>query len=160
MSERETVETIETQVALLMRRADATQRADPDAPHRALDRAAYLVLRKLEQDGPQLVGELAKALGLDGSTVTRQVSGLERDGLVKRGRSDADGRAIVVTPTERGLHRMEGVRAARIELYGRILSEWDEQDRADLGRLLSRLNRDMERRTRTFGTASAISPAD
>lgn len=153
MSERGTVETIETEVALLMRRADATQRANPEAPHRALDRAAYLVLRKLEQDGPQLVGVLAKALGLDGSTVTRQVTALERDGLVQRGRSEEDGRAIVVTPTEEGLRRMKGVRAARIELYGRILEGWTDQDRADLGRLLARLNRDMERTTRTFGSA-------
>jgi DNA-binding MarR family transcriptional regulator len=153
MSERETVEKIETEVALLMRRADATQRSAPDAPHRALDRAAYLVLRKLEKDGPQLVGALAAALGLDGSTVTRQVSALERDGLVERGRSVADGRAIVVTPTAEGLRRMAEVRDARIELYERILAGWTERDRADLGRLLGRLNQDMERTTRTFASA-------
>lgn len=111
------------------------------------------MLRKLEKDGPQLVGVLATALGLDGSTVTRQVTGLERDGLVKRGRSESDGRAIVVTPTAEGLRRMAGVRAARVELYERILSGWSEPDRADLGRLLARLNTDMERTTRTFGSA-------
>jgi DNA-binding MarR family transcriptional regulator len=155
MAERGTVEQIETEVALLMRRADATQRASAEAPHRALDRAAYLVLRRLRDDGPLKVGELAAALGLDGSTMTRQVTGLERDGLVRRGRSVADGRAIVVTPTAEGLRRMRGVRAARVELYDRILSDWSDRDRADLARLLGRLNLDMERTTRTFGTLSA-----
>lgn len=155
MREPGTVERIETEVALLMRRADATQRASADAPHRALDRAAYLVLRRLADDGPQKVGELAAALGVDGSTMTRQVNGLERDGLVHRGRSEADGRAIVVTPTADGLRRMRGVRDARIELYGRILGDWSEQDRTELARLLGQLNRDMERTTRTFSTLSA-----
>jgi DNA-binding MarR family transcriptional regulator len=152
MSERRTVERIETEVALLMRRAEATRRATTEAPHRALDRAAYLVLRKLEADGPQQVGALAVALGLDGSTVTRQVSALERDGLVRRGRSESDGRAIVVTTTAEGMRRMRAVMAARLDLYERILAEWSEPDRKELGRLLSRLNQDMERTTRTFST--------
>jgi DNA-binding MarR family transcriptional regulator len=152
MSERETIEQIETEVALLMRRAEATRRATGDSPHRALDRAAYLVLRKLAEGGPQQVGALAVELGLDGSTMTRQVTALERDGLVRRGRSETDGRAIVVTPTAEGMRRMTGVRTARHDLYERILAEWSEPDRTQLARLLGRLNRDMERTTRTFFT--------
>ena len=148
---RTTLEAIETEVALLMRRAEATRRAGGEAPHRALDRAAYLVLRRLESDGPLQINALADALGLDGSTVTRQVSALERDGLVRRGRSEADGRAIVVTPTAGGLRRMAGVRAARIDLYERILAGWEERDRVALGSLLTRLNHDMERVIRTSG---------
>lgn len=152
MPSERTVELIETEVALLMRRAEATRRATGEAPHRALDRAAYLLLRRLDQDGPLQIGELAQGLGLDGSTVTRQVSVLERDGLVRRGRSEADGRAIVVTPTREGLRRVAGVRDARAALYDRILSGWDEADRSDLARLLARLNHDMDRVIRTSGT--------
>ena len=155
MSERGTVERIETEVALLMRRAEATRRATGEAPHRALDRAAYLLLRKLDADGPQQISAIAAALGLDGSTVTRQVSALERDGLVRRVRSESDGRAIVVTPTAEGLRRMTGVKNARHDLSEHILAGWGEPDRADLARLLARLNHDMEQATRTFATIAA-----
>lgn len=80
------------------------------------------------------------------------MNALERDGLVRRGRSEADGRAILVTPTAEGLRRMNGVRAARIDLYERILADWEERDRVQLGRLLTRLNHDLERVIRTSGT--------
>ena len=75
---------IETQVAMLMRLGEATRRSTELKPHRALDRAAYVILRQLQQAGPQNVSALAARLNLDGSTVTRQVTALQQDGLVDR----------------------------------------------------------------------------
>ncbi len=138
------LDAIETEVALLMRRAESTRRAAPDAAHRMLDRAAYLILRRLAADGPANVNAIALALGLDGSTVTRQVSALEADGLVSRVRDPADGRAIVVAPTPEGLARMATVRRARQDVYARILADWSAADRADLAALLGRLNADLD----------------
>lgn len=135
-----TIGLIETQVALLMRRGEATRRAIPVAPHRALDRAAYLILRHLEVAGPQNVSVLADALHLDGSTVTRQVAALLRDGLVSRDRDPQDGRGAVIAATPAGLSRMAGVRAAREEIYQRLLADWSEEDRHELARLLHQLN--------------------
>ncbi len=74
---------IETQVAMLMRLGEATRRSSP-RPHRALDRAAYVILRFLQEAGPQNVSAVATRLNLDGSTVTRQISALHRAGLVVR----------------------------------------------------------------------------
>ena len=75
---------IETQVAMLMRLGEATRRSTELKPHRALDRAAYVILRLLQEAGPQNVSAVAARLNLDGSTVTRQVTALQRDGLVER----------------------------------------------------------------------------
>ncbi|NUR71868.1 MAG: MarR family transcriptional regulator [Hamadaea sp.] len=144
MSDRRELEKIEMEVALLMRRAEATRRAGDQVPHRALDRAAYLLLRRLAEHGPAQISALAEALGLDGSTVTRQVSALERDGLVERSRGPQDGRVILVSPTPAGLARVESVRTARVALYEQILADWDDADRKDLARLLTRLNQDMD----------------
>lgn len=50
----------------------------------ALDRAAYLLLDRLERHGPANVKALAESLGVDSSTVTRQVAPLVAAGLVGR----------------------------------------------------------------------------
>jgi DNA-binding MarR family transcriptional regulator len=132
--------TIETQIALLMRLGEATRRATPVEPHRALDRAAYVILRQLAEAGPTNVSTLAARLNLDGSTITRQVAAMQRDDLVTRGSDPADGRGTLVTPTTHGLHCVTEVRSARRTLYGHILADWNATDRATLAALMHRLN--------------------
>ncbi|MFC0033416.1 MarR family winged helix-turn-helix transcriptional regulator [Micromonospora chaiyaphumensis] len=139
---------IETEVALLMRLGEATRRASGTAEHRVLDRAAYVILRHLAGAGPQNVSALAAKLNLDGSTVTRQVSAMQRDGLIARTPDPADGRGTVISPTPAGLQRMAAVRAARTRLYGDILAAWSPDDRESLADLLHRLNEALESRTR------------
>jgi DNA-binding MarR family transcriptional regulator len=140
---------IETELAVLMRRGEATRRAVPMAPHRALDRASYLILRQLDEAGPQNVSTLAAALHLDGSTVTRQVAALMRHGLVSRERDPHDGRGAVIAATPTGLSRMAVVRKAREELYAHLLAGWSEEDRQTLAVLMQRLNQSMDEFART-----------
>ncbi|MCG5445543.1 MarR family transcriptional regulator [Micromonospora sp. NIE79] len=139
---------IETEVALLMRFGEATRRATGTAEHRVLDRAAYVILRHLADAGPQNVSALAARLNLDGSTVTRQVSALQRDGLITRTPDPSDGRGTVISPTPAGLQRMAAVQAARTRLYGDMLADWTPEDRNTLAALLSRLNQALINRNR------------
>ncbi|MGC4836966.1 MarR family winged helix-turn-helix transcriptional regulator [Micromonospora vinacea] len=139
---------IETEVALLMRFGEATRRATGTAEHRVLDRAAYVILRHLADAGPQNVSALAARLNLDGSTVTRQVSALQRDGLITRTPDPSDGRGTVISPTPAGLQRMAAVQAARTRLYGDMLADWSGEDRAMLAALLARLNQALINRNR------------
>lgn len=139
---------IETELAHLMRLAEATRRASPVAPHRVLDRAAYVILRHLADAGPQNVSALAARLNLDGSTITRQVAAMQRAGLVERQADPHDGRGTVVSATRAGLRRMAAVSGARRELYGRILADWSERDRRTLATLMQRLNDALDRHTR------------
>ena len=135
---------IETEVALLMRFGEATRRSKSGAEHRVLDRAAYVILRHLDTAGPQNISALADRLNLDGSTVTRQVSAMQRDGLILREPDPTDGRGTVVTPTPAGLHRMATVRTARTRLYDSILADWSAADRRSLAGLLHRLNESLD----------------
>ncbi|MEO3769510.1 MarR family transcriptional regulator [Micromonospora sp. B9E7] len=139
---------IETEVALLMRFGEATRRATGTAEHRVLDRAAYVILRHLDNAGPQNVSALAAQLNLDGSTVTRQVSALQRDGLIVRAPDPTDGRGTVISPTAAGLQRMAAVQTARTRLYGDMLADWSDEDRATLATLLGRLNQALVSRNR------------
>lgn len=135
---------IETEIALLMRFGEATRRSKAGAEHRVLDRAAYVILRHLDAAGPQNISALADRLNLDGSTVTRQVSAMQRDGLILRQPDPTDGRGTVVAPTPAGLHRMATVRAARARLYDSILADWTAADRRSLADLLHRLNESLD----------------
>jgi DNA-binding MarR family transcriptional regulator len=139
---------IETEVALLMRFGEATRRAIPVEAHRSLDRAAYVILRHLDEAGPQNVSALAARLNLDGSTVTRQVGAMERDGLIAREADPSDGRGTLVSATTAGLRRMSVVRSARAEVYDEMLADWTDRDRAELATLLNRLNEALSARTR------------
>ncbi len=134
---------IETQVAMLMRLGEATRRSSP-RPHRALDRAAYVILRLLQEAGPQNVSAVAARLNLDGSTMTRQISALHREGLVVRTPDPQDGRGSVVAASERGLAQVDAVSEARRDLYAEVLRGWSAQERRDLAGALERLTRDMD----------------
>jgi len=140
---------IETQVAMLMRLGEATRRSTDLKPHRALDRAAYVILRILQKDGPQNVSALAARLNLDGSTVTRQVTALQHSGLVDRRPDPTDGRGTVIVPTRLGLKQVDAVRAARRAVYGAVLQDWTPRDRAKLGEMLERLNEALDDHVRT-----------
>ncbi len=139
MADDAVLDTIETQVAMLMRLGEATRRATESKPHRALDRSAYVILRLLQAAGPLNVSALADRLNLDGSTVTRQVTALEKDGLVQRRPDPRDGRGTVIEPTGTGLTQVDAVRRARRQVYDVVLSDWSEGDRAQLAAVLERL---------------------
>jgi DNA-binding MarR family transcriptional regulator len=135
---------IETQVAMLMRLGEATRRATELKPHRALDRSAYVILRHLQAAGPLNVSALADRLNLDGSTVTRQVTALEKDGLVQRTPDPRDGRGTVIAPTDAGLTQVDAVRRARRQLYDVVLGDWSDSDRAQLAVTLERLTQTLD----------------
>jgi DNA-binding MarR family transcriptional regulator len=136
--------TIETQVAMLMRLGEATRRSTALKPHRALDRAAYVILRHLQATGPQNVTALADRLNLDGSTVTRQVTALERDGLAERRADPNDGRGTVIEATALGLKQVDAVAKARRTLYDRLLRDWSAEDRRQLADVLRHFNESAE----------------
>src|SRR4029453_13607979 len=144
MDDDEVLGTIETQVAMLMRLGEATRRSTGLRPHRALDRAAYVILRHLEASGPQNVTVLADRLNRDGSTVTRQVTALEKNGLATRRPDPNDGRGTMIEPTSAGLRQVRNVARARRALYDRILADWSEPDRRQLAATLERFNGSVE----------------
>jgi MarR family transcriptional regulator, transcriptional regulator for hemolysin len=62
----------------------------------------WLVLTTLRGEDWRTQHELARAVGIEGPTLTRHLDGMERSGLVVRRRVPGDRRAIQVELTERG----------------------------------------------------------
>ena len=145
------VRTIEAQVAMLLRLADRTRRAGARA-RGEIERSAYLVLSVLSAEGTASVNAIADALRLDPSTVTRQVLAMEQAGQVRRTADPGDGRVTLVTATEAGLKALATTRDVRARVYAEVLDGWAEDDQADLARLLTRLNADIDTWGRTHPT--------
>ena len=130
---------IEQQLTILLRR---TQRIHfrTTAGEVDLDRAAYGILCRLADEGPQRVGSLAHAFGLDPSTITRQVQALELAAMVMRTTDPTDRRASIMDLTPEGQTVLAEARARRRARLQEALSDWPEADVAQLGRLLERFN--------------------
>jgi DNA-binding MarR family transcriptional regulator len=132
---------LEREIGLLLRRSRALSARLAAELHPDLDGAAYGLLALLQDTGPLRASDLVGRLGLDKSTVSRQVSSLVDLGLVDRAPDPDDGRAQVLTPSAEGSARLERIREARRTRWEADLSDWPAQDVAVLGELLGRLNR-------------------
>lgn len=132
------VETLETQMMILVRNFTLLARRHGD--EWGMDRAGYLLLRTLEQIGPASINVLADTLGLDGSTVTRQISSMQAAGLVVRETNPEDRRSCIIRPTEEGMERMNQFRERRKATVTALTDSWSAHERRTLSKMLSKLN--------------------
>lgn len=89
-------------------------------------------------------GTLAEAMFSDASTISRQVAGLVKRGLIERRADPDDGRASVLTVTDAGRELAEQLRKRRVEMLEHIVADWDRADREQLATLLRRFVDDYE----------------
>ncbi len=136
---------LEREIGLLLRRSRAMSARLAGQLHPDLDGAAFGLLALLQDAGPLRAGDLVARLGLDKSTVSRQVASLVALGLVDRRADPDDGRAQVLTPSSEGAARLAQIRTARRERWESDLGDWPPSDVATLAELLHRLNRIGER---------------
>jgi DNA-binding MarR family transcriptional regulator len=138
-----TLDLIQQELAVLIRRALRGAVLHTEGQEHQLDLPAFALLARLADEGPQRSGDLARAFAVDKSTMSRQVSALQRAGLVERVDDPVDGRAFQVRLSERGRRSLAEVRAERRRIYRELLGHWPELDRRDFARLLARFNAEM-----------------
>ena len=131
---------LEREIALLLRRSRAISARLAGELHPDLDGAAYGLLSLLQDTGPLRASDLVTRIGLDKSTVSRQVAHLVELGLVDRAADPVDGRAQVLTPSAEGSARLARIRDVRRARWEDDLSDWPASDVATLADLLRRLN--------------------
>ena len=132
---------LEREVGLLLRRSRAISARLAGELHPDLDGAAYGLLALLQDAGPLRASDLVARLGLDKSTVSRQIASLVALGLVDRTADPQDGRAQVLTPSAEGASRLARIREARRARWEADLAGWPAEDVATLAGLLGRFNR-------------------
>jgi len=129
----------------LMRILDRTNTHSVTRRRDGLDKAAFVALFKLVEDGPQRSSALAECTLSDPSSVSRQVAHLVELGLVERTADPGDGRATLLAATERGRQTAANILRRRTLNLSMLLADWPVEDRHRFTELLARFTTDFER---------------
>ncbi|MFB6846895.1 MarR family winged helix-turn-helix transcriptional regulator [Streptomyces sp. NPDC056373] len=130
------VETIQREMTVFARRA----RAAAGRMHPELSLVSYTLLGHLEESGGCRATDLAVHYALDKSTVSRQVAGLERAGLIERRPDAADQRVQVLHLTGAGRHILAQVTESRRAAFRERLADWPAEDLSRFADYLVRYN--------------------
>ncbi|UED88319.1 MarR family winged helix-turn-helix transcriptional regulator [Streptomyces profundus] len=112
---------------------------------RELDRSAYVLLSRIQIDGPLSISQLSQAFGLDVSTLNRQTAAMLRSGVVERIPDPEGGVARKFSITVEGERRLEADRARSVRSLGRVMADWTPDEIAQFAGFLKRFNGDIER---------------
>ncbi len=135
---------IEQQMTVLLRRVQQIH-LSTSTGEMTLERSAYGILCQLADEGPQRLGALAAAFGLDPSTITRQVKSLEDAGLAARTTDTTDRRASILDLTVEGREILDATRSHRRSRLYAAMSDWTTDERAQFGQMLERFNAAVDR---------------
>lgn len=130
---------LEQALAMLTRLLEAVQRRRSYP----LERAQYLLILLLEREGTLSIGEAARRLMLDESTATRQIAGMEQQGLVRKTVNPEDTRSALVSVTPEGSQRAAAMRAERMQRVAVLVASWTVEEREQAAEVLARLNKSL-----------------
>ncbi|MEU7277933.1 MarR family winged helix-turn-helix transcriptional regulator [Streptomyces sp. NPDC045431] len=118
------------------------------------------VMMCLWERGPVRQSELIKAVDLDPSTVTKMLQRLEHAGFVRRSPDPADRRAVLVEATGSSCALLAEVSAAWSDLEDHTLAGLDPRERAELVRLLGKVEANLCREAGGYCPAPGIQDAE
>lgn len=113
-----------------------------------LDRSAYILLSRIDVQGPMTIGELSEAFGLDASTLNRQTAAAMHAGLAERIPDPAGGMARKFRMTDKGRRLLSEERERAIHVLDRIMDDWPDEDIAAFATHLKRFNNSIENLSR------------
>jgi MarR family transcriptional regulator, transcriptional regulator for hemolysin len=99
----------------------------------------WLILNALKSEPRRSQLDLARAVGIEGPTLTRHLDGMEQAGLVQRQRGTVDRRAIQVELTRAGQALHGRLLKAVISFNQRLRTGLGGEDEVKLRRLLGQL---------------------
>ncbi len=130
----------EAVIGLLMQ---AGRRLRTRHPEDQVDPSTFPLAKQLMFHDAMRLSDLAAAVELDASTVSRQVKQLEDKGMLERTPDPADGRASLIRISPEGRLIMQAAFRRRFERIKSVLEPWSQRDRELLQKLLIRLAADL-----------------
>src|SRR6185312_13472894 len=97
--------------------------------------SGWAIISNLHSHGQLRVSELADQLGLDQSTVSRQLKPLDAAGLITREAHDGDRRVAILSLSDKGTSAYEAVRQRTLDDVNWFMRNWSDADRAHFGEL-------------------------
>jgi len=132
---------LEDRVSFLTHRINAQlqQVCNPLIAEHDLDLYSSRIIVAIAEKGPMKVGELVDLMALPQSTMSHQLKRLERHDYVKRTRSDADNRKVVITLTDKGSAVAESCNRLSDVIMANVSKELSVSEIELLSRLLQRV---------------------
>ena len=126
-----------TQVGRAILRLDVPGDALPDGV--SINRTGHWLLVRVSESAPLRLSDIADSVELDLSTLSRQVRCLVDAGLLAKVPDPADGRASLLSLTDRGAAVLESVSQARRRVLAEAMADWTDEERTALASGLLRL---------------------
>ena len=105
----------------------------------------WLILSSLKSDERRTQLDLARAIGIEGPTLTRHLDGLEDSGVVRRVRDGTDRRAVRVELTAAGEQLFQTLRQAVIAFNRDLTAGVNETELVRVRKTLARLEQNIRR---------------
>ena len=103
----------------------------------------WLILLSLKSGRPETQRELAKAVGIQGATMTHHLDALERTGLVTRTRDPSNRRVQRVELTKEGDACFDRLRKVAVKFDQRLRTDLSDDELARVGDVLDKLARNV-----------------
>jgi DNA-binding MarR family transcriptional regulator len=144
--ERDRTEAVQDLFDGLVHFSRALRARSGDWGHAAHDltRGDIVTLGVLASRGSTRPGQIAAALNLDPSVISRQLVTLARLELITRGTDPEDGRAELITITTQGRERLVQARAAICAALADRLGNWDLDDIARATAMVEDLSNNLQ----------------
>jgi MarR family transcriptional regulator for hemolysin len=104
----------------------------------------WLILLALKQQRWRTQQDLARAVGIEGPTLTHHLDGLEKSGLIDRSRDPDDRRAVRVELTDAGDKLFQRLAKAAIGFDERLREGLSDEELEAFRRVLARLRANVE----------------
>jgi DNA-binding MarR family transcriptional regulator len=101
------------------------------------------VLKALAEEDGRTMSNLAQVLGVQPPTVTKMISRMAAQGLLKRVASQSDGRLARVHLTDEGRARIDEIDRIWTRIEREALAGFDDKDRKRLRKLLREVERNL-----------------
>ncbi len=124
----------------------------------SIDRSIISILTRLMAVGPLRISELAEYLGLDRSTLSRQVAATVEAGYAVRVPDETDSRAYMLVMTESGQETILAVRRSRDRLIADITSLMTDTEKELVAEALPVLARALERLPEVRSDSEFVKP--
>ncbi|MFI6865770.1 MarR family winged helix-turn-helix transcriptional regulator [Nocardia sp. NPDC050406] len=111
----------------------------------ALSPGSASALATLARSGPMRLGDLAAAERVTAPTMSRIVTGLEKQGYLARAADPGDGRAQLLSTTPAGADLVSGLTSARIQRFAAAMERLDTEQRAILTTALAVIIDELDR---------------
>ncbi len=125
---------------------EVTRRRSSDACCGELTLEQFETLQAIARAGDATMTGLSGALGVDPSTMSRNVALLERSGHLRRARHAGDGRVVLVRLTAKGRTALATLRCGEADVLAEVLDRIPAAERAGVVRALETLCGCLDRR--------------